>query len=136
MPAGLQVRAPGNRRGSVQLRTTRKRVAQAKMSCQTLSPAPETGANAEETTAQTGITCGVQAPTLQAANGVAGGPMVSFPLSPRLEYPGECRAALQAVNLVVAGSNPAAPPLARSSVVEHAVSPPNLSPRPWMKEER
>lgn len=30
-----------------------------------------------------GITCGVQAPTLQAAIGVAGVPMVSFPLSPR-----------------------------------------------------
>ena len=69
-------------------------------SCQTLSPDPETGANAEETTTRPRITCGAQAPTLLAVIRVAGLPMVSSPMSPRPQHPGECRAALQAVNFV------------------------------------
>ena len=83
MPAGLQVRAPGNRRGAVRLCTASNRLAYGRMSCQPCRRTKDTGANAEGTTAHIGRSRGVQAPTLQAANGVAGGPMVSYPLSPR-----------------------------------------------------
>lgn len=73
----------GNPEGRSSTLRTEQSVSSWKDVLPSLSPDPNTGANAEGTTAQLGKTCGVQAPSLRAAIGAAGGPIVSSPLSPR-----------------------------------------------------
>lgn len=111
MPAGLQVRAPGNRRSRVQL-APRKR---SSVQCPAMPSrrTRNTGANAEGTTAQHGITCGVQAPTLRAAIGAAGGPKSLLSCRPGQMPKTRWRVAQLAEQRVlvpqVEGSNPSPP---------------------------